>query len=106
MGLLKTIPTKYGIDAKYSTITRRYLDDETQTGVIIVKSYVNRAAYRAGAAPLMEHIYPFTLLNWPFDKNSGVPQFYAAVKAYTVQNSDGTITPSIFADAVDELGNV
>lgn len=106
MGLLKTIPTEYGIDSKYSTITRRYLDDETQTGVIVVKSYVSRAAYRNGASPLASHFFYFTPQNWPFDKNSGVPQFYAAVKAYIVQNSDGTVTPSIFADAVNELENV
>lgn len=105
MALTKTIQTEYGVDAKYHTIVVRNVDDEAREALLVVRSFVSRAAYRNGARALMVHRFVFTPTNFAFTKNDGVPQFYAAIKNYQTTDADGNKTASVFADALDELEN-
>lgn len=101
MGLEKKLSTRFRVDANYSTITRSIIY-KAREAFIRVTSYPSRAAYRNGAEPLAEHDFRFTPDIFPFDKQSGIPQQYRAIREYVTRTEEGDI-PSIFADAVDVL---
>jgi hypothetical protein len=90
MGLLKTIPTKYGTPAEYFRLAAVTIDTRARLVTCTLEGYTSQQARTAGALPIIARDYAFSGDNYPVTIESQVliSDIYQAVKTRDSELTD------------------